>query len=170
MTTLLNNVTINKVKSFTRKITEDNNTRLKVICDYENLKKDHSKNIIYIPAIDKNFDCSFEIVIGFTQKPNDESIKKLKNVVNPSIEIESYILANSEELNVSYDTVIKYVYVTEDVDFRYDDRAYDYDKQQLAPHLNRKLIKLGIDSVYDYISSLKISIKKRIIEINQTDI
>lgn len=143
MTNLLNNVTINEVKSFTRKITEDNNTRLNVFCDYENLKKDHSKNIIYIPAIDKNFDCSFEIVIGFTQKPN---------------------------LPTELNTVIDYVYLTEDVDFRYDDRAYDYDKQQLAPNLNRKLIKLGIDSVYDYISSLKISIKKRIIEINQTDI
>ncbi|MFA0318060.1 hypothetical protein AB4521_23355 [Vibrio cyclitrophicus] len=161
MTTLLNNVTINEVKSFTRKITEDNNTRLNVFCDYENLKKDHSKNIIYIPAIDKNFDCSFEIVIGFTQKPNLPT--ELRHLTESNRE-------SSEHLNIQHNTVIDYVYLTEDVDFRYDDRAYDYDKQQLAPNLNRKLIKLGIDSVYDYISSLKISIKKRIIEINQTDI
>lgn len=161
MTNLLNNVTINEVKSFTRKITEDNNTRLNVFCDYENLKKDHSKNIIYIPAIDKNFDCSFEIVIGFTQKPNLPT--ELRHLTESNRE-------SSEHLNIQHNTVIDYVYLTEDVDFRYDDRAYDYDKQQLAPNLNRKLIKLGIDSVYDYISSLKISIKKRIIEINQTDI
>lgn len=161
MTNLLNNVTINEVKSFTRKITEDNNTRLNVFCDYENLKKDYSKNIIYIPAIDKNFDCSFEIVIGFTQKPNLPT--ELRDLIESNRE-------SSEYLNIQHNTVIDYVYLTEDVDFRYDDRAYDYDKQQLAPNLNRKLIKLGIDSVYDYISSLKISIDKRIIEINQTEI
>ncbi|CAK1863211.1 hypothetical protein VCRA2117O328_10248 [Vibrio crassostreae] len=161
MKNLLNHITINEVKSFTRKITENNNARLNVFCDYENLKKDHIKNIIYIPAIDKNFDCSFEIVIGFTQKPN------LPTELRHSIESNR---ESSEYLNIQHNTVIDYVYLTEDVDFRYDDRAYDYDKQQLAPNLNLKLIKLGIDSVYDYISSLKISIKKRIIEINQTDI